>query len=639
MSAKKRTITIFLLILTILLQTAIITWLFATRKSAFHSDEIYSYSLSNSYYQPFFSLPGSTDIPNDFSFFYEDGHLYLDTAQTGYIDTYEWISGSRYLDFLTVQQGKQFSYASVLYNQSQDVHPPFYYLLLHTVSSFFPDRFSVWFSYGINLAAMIGIQLFLYQTALLISKSRFASFLCCLLYGFSAGALSTMVFLRQYALQTMLCMCFTYLSIKMHCDLTDKAKPNIIYSIFTSCIAFLAFMTHYYSIAYIGVFTALYCLYLGCHNKYRFMLCYGLSMFVSLLCFFITWPSFYRHMFGNLNTATNANKLSFPMQFVSFFQILLKNCFGLSFTQFHPIGIIQLVGLLVIAILSFAALVQKMKKRSWTLENSLLLIIMLSSLSIYLIASVTADITIMEEFSIRYIFISFPMLCLLFVLCISGAFEHISFSNHVLSRCLTVFLILLTVLNTHIQNPSPFLLSHYGQERDTAELLRGKNVVVIYNRMKNTFFCANWMAPYLLYADNVFLVSADLAENYLEDIEELNGHIDYVLVKSDVFASDPSNQTVVNQILLDCAANSYVSASSLEKMKFSDITGSSEPTTPETYDSSDPNTQLQNSLDRLNAAPPECSPLITQMNGGCIYDVLYGLNLQNSTMFYVLELK
>lgn len=42
-----------------------------------------------------------------------------------------------YLEYLVVHEEDRFNYKNVWKNQSNDVHPPFYYVLLHTLCSLF----------------------------------------------------------------------------------------------------------------------------------------------------------------------------------------------------------------------------------------------------------------------------------------------------------------------------------------------------------------------------------------------------------------------------------------------------------------------------------------------------------------------
>ena len=85
----------------------LVLFLFACQKKGYFIDEIYSWGLSNGYYKPFI---------------------------TSYDTIFEyWLDGEEFQDYMTVQQGEKFSYASVYDNQTQDVHPPLYYMSMHTI--------------------------------------------------------------------------------------------------------------------------------------------------------------------------------------------------------------------------------------------------------------------------------------------------------------------------------------------------------------------------------------------------------------------------------------------------------------------------------------------------------------------------
>ena len=50
----------------------------------------------------------------------------------------------------------RFNYASVYYNQIQDVHPPLFYMLVHTISSIFNNTFSKYIICAVSLPFFIG---------------------------------------------------------------------------------------------------------------------------------------------------------------------------------------------------------------------------------------------------------------------------------------------------------------------------------------------------------------------------------------------------------------------------------------------------------------------------------------------------
>lgn len=132
------------------------TYFFFAKKKGYDSDEVWSYALSNSYYRPFLETTAGWNM----AYTKEDTH---------YIS--EWFNGSVYHDYITVQKGQQFSYDSVWYNQANDVHPPLYYAIIHTICSFSPDIYSPWFALSVNYAAFILVMLLLFWLCFYYSDS------------------------------------------------------------------------------------------------------------------------------------------------------------------------------------------------------------------------------------------------------------------------------------------------------------------------------------------------------------------------------------------------------------------------------------------------------------------------------------
>ena len=85
----------------------------ANQKAGFFVDEIWSYGLANSNYHPFL---------------YSDGAL-----------EHGWVNGEYFKNYVVADETHRFDYGSVFYNQKMDVHPPLFYIVLHTICSFFRE--------------------------------------------------------------------------------------------------------------------------------------------------------------------------------------------------------------------------------------------------------------------------------------------------------------------------------------------------------------------------------------------------------------------------------------------------------------------------------------------------------------------
>ncbi|MBQ4147915.1 MAG: glycosyltransferase family 39 protein, partial [Prevotella sp.] len=164
---------------------------YSAQKAGMFIDEIYTYGLSNSEYKPFVYDISGGDL----------------TDQT--------ITKQQFLDYLTVQEGEQFHFGSVYYNQTQDVHPPLYYWLIHTVSSFFPDSFSKWIGLGINGVVFAATLVVLFLLTQKLFENRRLAVLTAALYGLSTIALSTMLMIRMYMLLTFFTVLLAWLIAKL----------------------------------------------------------------------------------------------------------------------------------------------------------------------------------------------------------------------------------------------------------------------------------------------------------------------------------------------------------------------------------------------------------------------------------------
>ncbi|MEI3525679.1 MAG: hypothetical protein V8Q27_05755 [Eubacteriales bacterium] len=61
-----------------------------------------------------------------------------------------------FLSQSTVTEGHAFDYAIPYRNEEADVHPPFYYFLMHTLSSLVPGKLSIPAGVGLNLCFLWG---------------------------------------------------------------------------------------------------------------------------------------------------------------------------------------------------------------------------------------------------------------------------------------------------------------------------------------------------------------------------------------------------------------------------------------------------------------------------------------------------
>ena len=234
-----------LLLIVMLLQLARIIYVFQIEKAGSHSDESWSFGLANSYYKP---------------------HIFMDEEWN---ETYkdEWISGQTLKDYITVDSNHRFSYDSVIYNLRNDAHPPLYFLILHTICSFFPGEYSRWFSFIINVIVFVPLQIALFFLAKKILKNDYAALGVVFFYGFCYAGVNTFVFTRQYALLTL----FSVLFALIHVNLAEaeNEKRFHIYLGLLALICILGEMTHYFFLPFAFGLAVAFCFGYLYKKKYK----------------------------------------------------------------------------------------------------------------------------------------------------------------------------------------------------------------------------------------------------------------------------------------------------------------------------------------------------------------------------------
>lgn len=600
--SKKNTILLIALIIAQLFWT---TYVYVFQKQGCHSDEIWSYGLANSYYQPFIYL--------------NDGVFIDDATLNDTINFNEWSTGEAYHNYITVQKGERFAYGSVYHNQSLDHHPPLYYFLLHTICSFFPNTFSFWFAYFLNCIFLVVTQIFLFKLIKILSKSENTALLGCLLYGAGTGALSTFIFLRQYSLLTMLAVVFSYFNAVLYTSDKFNLKKHMPPIAIT---AFLLFMTHYTGIAYAGVFTACFCIYLLCRKQIKKMFIYGGTMLGTLLIYFAVYPA----SIMQLGYSSYEKKiLPYIAQLKQMLCYVSKYNLGFKISMYYSPTRYIIMGIIFSLILISIPLCYLFRNESWFIRfrkaakelphsaleqlkkaNYICLFMFISSIILIMVMADTTDIVKMDVYAMRYIFMTFPLLCVIFVILIKTAVSHLpKIKNY--SNITLAIIVIFTVTKVNITAPTEFLCRHYGEYQNTEKLLKNKNCLIVLPD-DSAVWSMSCYSHYLRNADNVFFTSANSIDYNMTKITASGHNVDYVIISLRNLELSKEDIERINGWLPDES----------DSIKFID--------------------DCETQFDEIFKFA-DCSDTIKQLNDGCAYDILFGLNINNGDMNLVLELK
>ena len=280
---EKKSKKIFFIGMTLLLCLQIIVlFYYGSRKAGYHEDELYSYYSSNK------------------------------TAGL-FVNDREWTIGESFRNELVVLPGEQFRYGVVKQMQSWDVHPPFYYYLLHTVCSLTPGIFSKWQGISVNLLGFVLSFILLAYAAYLtavypismqpeLSDSEKQSYrkrgyvlagTVCGMWGFGAAVISGVMFIRMYQWLTV----FVLLCLCLHLCALVRKRENWKFYLLLAVTVFLGFLTQYYYIIFHFFLGAGFCLYLLKEKKWKSLMAYVGTCAAAFGAALVYYPSALSHIF------------------------------------------------------------------------------------------------------------------------------------------------------------------------------------------------------------------------------------------------------------------------------------------------------------------------------------------------------
>ncbi len=286
----------------IIVQIGVIIF-FGSKKGGLALDEIWTFNLSNSYYFPFLG----------------DASKYFNVM----------LEKNFFADHLHVKEGVEFSYDSVFYNQSKDVHPPLYYILIHTLCSIVKSDNFKWLGVGLNIPFFIGIQYFILKIVNFISEDKKISLWVCAFYGFSLGAVSTVLYIRMYALLTLLSVIALYLNIQLMKKIINKLDFEkkdffVFFGIFFTYL--LGFLTQYYFLIF-GFFLSLFVgVFVIFHAGIKKASIYALATILPILVGVGIFPASIEHTIGGgyrgAEAINNIKNKSFLIEIGEFLKLL-----------------------------------------------------------------------------------------------------------------------------------------------------------------------------------------------------------------------------------------------------------------------------------------------------------------------------
>ena len=399
----------------VILITVIIMSFFINKKEGFHEDEIFSYGSSSFLYDNVFRPYGVEDatgifirnyilkgnIIKNLKYYYIDNTPEKDTI----IEQYEneqkpiWKTKDDAHDYITINSWREaINYIIPYYNQSKDVHPPLFYLAVHTIQIIFYARFTKYIIFSINLIFMVFSLIKLKQIFEKINK-EYLSIPAMILYGFSIGAISTVIFQRMYMMLTFFVLSFISINldvIKNDFEIDKKTWIKL------GVITLLGYLTQYYfcifAVGVIGIIFANICRKKNKKKIISFVLNYLKIALIGL----VLYPFSINHIFFSYRGVGVSEMHKSFIQKLGSYLNLISYSYSVS---------VLIIGLIIIAMIVY--LIVK-RKQELELNKYIFLLLLPSFLYIIIITKTAPEVEYRD--TIRYIMCLLPVFAILCVL-------------------------------------------------------------------------------------------------------------------------------------------------------------------------------------------------------------------------------
>ena len=291
-------------------------------KKGYFVDEIWSYGLSNSYYHA--QLEDNNSLEN------------------------VKISSELFKKYLTVDEGKNFKFGSVVNNQMHDAHPPLFYMVLHSVSSLFTGTFSKWFGLIPNIIYFVIVMFLLLKISQCVSDNNIFFIAVQVLYGFSIGAINSVTYIRMYMLLTLWCLLFLLENIYLY----QKEKLKLSNYILLGIATLGGMYTHFFFIIFACPVVLLNLLYLYKEKSGKGLLKYILTGAIGGISAILLFPTYIQKISGNDGNSNSAQTHANMRNFSDWSNRLKAYWADVSSELFGSVwGVI--IGICVIIIISY----------------------------------------------------------------------------------------------------------------------------------------------------------------------------------------------------------------------------------------------------------------------------------------------
>lgn len=516
-------------VLTVLVLIIITIFMFywIGQKEGFHEDEIFSYGSSNYKWDNVFQAAAKSDflnraiekyvIADNFGKTLENIKYYISHQDefgelAGEIqrnDKPEWKTPEMAKEYATIGEGDVFNYLSVYYNQSRDVHPPLFYMLVHLVSSIAYGVFSKYIIFAINLVFML-LTCYTIRKIFILFDKKYLGLIAILFYGLSMGAASTAVFLRMYAMLSFFSLMYLYLNLRIlknNLEITKKDKWKLFFTVL------LGFLTQYYFCVFAILIFVLMCIRMIYKKEYKALRRYIVIHVVTAIVGIILFPAAIYHIFFSYRGAGGSGNGISLVEGLQFYLQILGEGFSIN-----NILMFVLVALGIIGIVA-AIIIKKSKKQK--IEKLYQYILLVVPTIIYFIFIAKMAPSVEAKYAIRYIMPILPEIAIIFVLGIYRIFK-----NKKIAYILTICVTLVITLNGMFTNKPKYLYTGYNNYLKIAE--EYKDLDFVYT-VDNAFTYLTSVPEFMIYNKSIIINMNYDKLDFLTTDEELQSQDKFIL--------------------------------------------------------------------------------------------------------------
>lgn len=320
----------------------------------------------------------------------------------------EWLDEEWFFRYMSVQKEHRFDYKIPYYNQDKDVHPPLFYMFLHTACSVFPGQISYFAGVFWNIVFYVGCTILLYFLGKTAFTSRSCGLLVAFLYAISFGGMNAVVFIRMYMLMTFIVLAHMLICVKYFQEENISLQGYILLGF--SLIA--GVLTQYYFL-FVAFFSSTWiCIKYIISKEYKKLRKYVATVFASGLVTIALYPTIFKHLLSTGRSEEALGNFTSTERYLS----NLKSMWKLIDSQlFTNMSLLIFAGCVAIIILLFVR-----NQRKKIIPNDTIKIIVFVSIGYFLLVTKVAPYQID-----RYVMPIYPLVYMVIVGGVYGLLKEI----------------------------------------------------------------------------------------------------------------------------------------------------------------------------------------------------------------------